>query len=371
MTINLNTVSGNNWLGVEKDTREPMVIAGPCSAESREQVLATAKALAATGKVHVMRAGIWKPRTRPNAFEGVGEVGLEWLKEAGNQTGMLVTTEVAKAQHVEACLKAGIDILWLGARTTVNPFSVQEIADALKGVDIPVMVKNPINPDLQLWIGALERLNRSGINRLAAIHRGFSPFRKNGYRNDPMWEIPIELKRLCPDLDVICDPSHICGSRERIANVSQKALDMDMSGLMIETHLDPDQALSDPQQQLTPDAFSLLIDNLTFRSPTTQNAEFVNRLEMLREMIDEVDEVLLNKLAERMAIVEQIGDYKRENDVTILQIERWEEIMRTRLLDGDNLDLNPEFLKRLLQLIHKESIRKQTDVMNQDVSGVE
>lgn len=343
---------------------KPFIISGPCSAETEEQMVATARQLAATGKVHALRAGIWKPRTRPGQYEGAGAEGLQWLMLAKQETGLPVTTEVANAAHVEACLKAGVDILWVGARTTVNPFSVQEVADALKGVDIPVMVKNPVNPDLELWIGALERLNKAGITRLAAIHRGFSSSEKGPFRNAPMWDLPIELKTRIPDLDIICDPSHIAGNRDLIALICQKALDLDMVGLMIESHINPDAAWSDAKQQVTPAALSKIIDGLVVRTPSSDNKSFKDTLSLLREQIDVLDDEIMQKLSSRMKISEKIGQYKKENNVTILQVSRWEEIIQTRISLGKAMGLNEQFTHDLLKLIHHESIQVQTRVMN-------
>lgn len=350
-----------NWL---PKAARPVIISGPCSAETEEQVIQTARELAALGRVSLLRAGIWKPRTRPNSFEGVGSVGLAWLKRAGIETGMPVTTEVANAEHVEQCLKAGIDVLWVGARTTANPFSVQEIADSLKGVDIPVMVKNPINPDLQLWIGALERLNGAGITKLGAIHRGFSTDEKSPFRNTPRWGTAIELKRLFPELPIICDPSHIAGDRELLALVAQKALDMDFDGLMIESHIRPGMALSDARQQVTPVQLEALLNGLIVRSSRSENPEFRNLLEELRQEIDVLDDELFEKLSARMAIAEKIGYYKKDHQVTILQIERWDAIIQKHGGNGAALGLDEEFVKNVLKLIHKESIRRQTRVMN-------
>jgi chorismate mutase len=344
--------------------KRPIIISGPCSAETEEQTVATAKQIAATGKVHALRAGIWKPRTRPGQYEGAGEEGLKWLIKAKQETGLPVTTEVANAAHVEACLKHGVDFLWVGARTTVNPFSVQEIADALKGVDIPVLVKNPVNPDLELWIGALERLNKAGITKLAAIHRGFSSFEKGPFRNAPMWDMAIELKTRVPELDIICDPSHISGTRELISFVSQKALDLDMAGLMIESHINPDAAWSDAKQQVTPASLSKIIDELVVRTPSTDNKTFKDTLSILREQIDHLDDEIMQKLAQRMKISEKIGQYKKENNVTILQVNRWEEIIQTRIALCRAMGLSEEFTTDLLKLIHHESIQIQTKVMN-------
>jgi chorismate mutase len=350
----------SSWMKADR----PIIISGPCSAETEEQMVATAKQIAATGKVHALRAGIWKPRTRPGQYEGAGEEGLKWLITAKKETGLPVTTEVANAAHVEACLKAGVDILWVGARTTVNPFSVQEVADALKGVDIPVMVKNPINPDVELWLGAFERLNKAGITKMAAIHRGFSSFEKGPFRNAPMWDLAIELKTRIPELDMICDPSHIAGNRDLISFVSQKALDLDMAGLMIESHINPDAAWSDAKQQVTPAVLSKIIDELVVRTQTTDNKTFKDTLSILREQIDQLDDEIMQKLSARMKISEKIGQYKKENNVTILQVNRWEEIIKTRIALCRAMGLNDEFTSDLLKLIHHESIQVQTKVMN-------
>jgi chorismate mutase len=360
MKLNLNIENTENWL----PTKTPVVISGPCSVESEEQVLQTAQAIVKSKKVSILRGGIWKPRTRPNSFEGVGEEGLKWLKQAGEAVGLPVATEVANAEHVEACLKNGIDNLWIGARTTVNPFSVQEIADALKGVDIPVFVKNPITPDINLWVGALERINAVGINKLAAIHRGFASFDKSSYRNTPMWEIPIELKLMCPEIPMICDPSHIAGDKELLSYVAQKALDLDMEGLMIESHINPLIAKSDAKQQVTPLELDTLINNLIIREKHSESEEFINKLEQLRSVIDDLDEELINKFSSRMAIIQKIGEYKHENNVTILQLERWEQILKNRSFLADKVGLSNEFIKKMLELVHQESIRVQTQVMN-------
>jgi len=344
---------------------KPIIISGPCSAETEEQMVATAKQIAATGKVHALRAGIWKPRTRPGQYEGAGDIGLQWLMTAKKETGLPVTTEVANAAHVEACLKAGVDILWVGARTTVNPFSVQEIADSLKGVDIPVMVKNPVNPDLELWIGALERLNKAGITKMAAIHRGFSSFEKGPFRNLPMWDIAIELKTRFPELDIICDPSHISGNRDLIAFISQKALDLDMAGLMIESHINPDEAWSDAKQQVTPAVLGKIISELVVRTTSSENKSFKDTLSVLREQIDHLDDEIMQKMSSRMKISEKIGQYKKDNNVTILQVNRWEEIIKSRVTLGKAMGLEEGFTRDLLRLIHHESIQVQTKVMNQ------
>ncbi|HEY1060116.1 MAG TPA: chorismate mutase [Daejeonella sp.] len=365
MKLNLKLEPLNTWV---KTKNEPLLIAGPCSAETEDQLLATAHLLAKTGKVSVLRAGIWKPRTRPGEFEGIGSIGLTWLKRAKEETGLPTAVEVANAKHVEEALAAGVDILWVGARSTVNPFTVQEIADALKGVDIPVMVKNPVNPDLQLWVGALERFNNAGITKLAAIHRGFSSFEKTAFRNEPMWELAIQLKTLCPELPIINDPSHICGNRELIQYVAQKALDLDMQGLMIESHLDPSVAWTDAKQQLTPAALSELMELLTLRKPESKDKEFTDKLADLRTSIDKIDDQIIQKIAERMQVVQKIGEFKRDNGVTILQVNRWDQIMNKRSAFAKALKLDLNFTGKLLELIHSESIRKQTEIMNDKVN---
>lgn len=340
-----------------------IIIAGPCSVETEEQVMEIALGLK-SANLTMLRGGIWKPRTRPNSFEGVGEMALPWLKAAGEAIGVPVTTEVAKADHVESALKAGVDALWIGARTTVNPFAVQEIADALKGVDIPILVKNPVNPDVDLWMGAMERISASGITSIAAIHRGFSSFGQNVYRNTPMWELPIELKVRMPELKIICDPSHICGRRDLLAAVSQKSYDLDMDGLMIETHHTPDEAWSDAAQQITPDVFIELINNLTIRNPETKELNVSQSLETLRSKIDHIDNDLIQLIASRMKAAQQIGSYKKDNNITILQLDRWKEIHDARKLLGEKLGLSDSFLEVILNAIHKESINQQNEVMN-------
>lgn len=365
MKLNLDITPLNSWLDTGK---EPLIISGPCSAETEEQVLATAKLLAATGKVSVLRAGIWKPRTRPGEFEGIGSVGLEWLKRAKEETGLPTAIEVATAKHVEEALAAGVDILWVGARSTANPFTVQEIADALKGADVPVLVKNPVNPDLSLWIGALERINRAGIKKLGAIHRGFSSFEKTSFRNEPMWDVAIQLKTVAPELPIINDPSHICGNRELIPYISQKALDLDMQGLMIESHLDPSVAWTDAKQQVTPAALAELVDRLALRKADSDNPIFDDQLALLRKDIDKLDDLIIQKIGERMQVVEKIGEFKRDNSVTILQVSRWDEIVEKRTAIASALKLDKDFTVKLLELIHNESIRKQNEIMNTKTS---
>ena len=343
------------------DTQRPIVIAGPCSAESEEQVMETAKGLADKG-IKIFRAGIWKPRTKPGGFEGIGTLGLPWLKRVKQETGMLVATEVANKDHVFEALKAGVDILWIGARTTVNPFAVQEIADALKGVDIPVLIKNPVSPDLELWIGAFQRLYNAGIRRLAAIHRGFSSDDKKIYRNLPLWHIPIELRRRMPELPIFCDPSHIGGKRELVAPLCQQAMDLSFDGLIVESHCNPDSAWSDAAQQVTPDVLDYVLSLLVIResSQTTEN------LTALRHQIDSIDEQLLTTLAKRMRISREIGMYKKEHNMPILQSPRYSEILEKRSSMGLQMDLNPDFVKEILKSIHEESVRQQMIVMNDE-----
>jgi chorismate mutase len=343
---------------------KPFVVAGPCSAESEEQVLQTARALKATGLVHLFRAGVWKPRTRPNSFEGVGELALPWLQTVKKEVGMLTATEVASAKHVELCLKHGVDVLWIGARSTVNPFTVQEIADALSGVDIPVMVKNPINADLQLWIGALERLNQKGIKKLVAIHRGFSVAEKLTFRNSPLWRIPMELKVKYPDLPLICDPSHITGDRELVESVCQKAMDLDMDGLIIETHPHPEKAWSDASQQVTPEKLVQILKALDIKSEFSPNQNFDSHLEEFRRQIDRLDNELLHILSLRSSVVEKIAHTKVENSVTALQRHRFDQLMKERLDAGKELKLDTDYVKEIFDAIHEQSIKEQTDYFN-------
>ena len=337
----------------------PVVIAGPCSAETEEQVMNTARQLASKG-IKLFRAGIWKPRTKPGGFEGIGVEGLQWLKEVKQETGMYVCTEVATAKHVLECLKAGIDVLWIGARTTANPFAMQEIADALRGVDIPVLVKNPVNPDLELWIGALERINQAGLKHLAAIHRGFSSYEKKIYRNLPMWHIPIELRRRIPNLPIICDPSHIGGKRELIAPLCQQAMDLGFDGLIVESHCNPDAAWSDASQQVTPDVLDYILNLLVIRKDT-QSTE---NLSELRKQIDECDNEIIQTLAKRMRISREIGTYKKEHDMTILQTGRYNEILEKRGSQASLCGMDTEFAKKVFEAIHEESVRQQMEIIN-------
>lgn len=350
----------NKWI---PNLKRPLVIAGPCSAETEEQVLETAKALVQIEDVRIFRSGIWKPRTRPNSFEGVGEKGLPWLKRVKEETGLLVTTEVANAHHVELALKHDIDILWIGARTTVNPFSVQEIADAIKGTNIPVMVKNPINADLSLWMGAIERLNLAGINKIVAIHRGFSTANKSEYRNAPLWRIPIELKRQLPDLPIICDPSHITGARDRVALVCQKAMDVDMNGVMVETHPTPEKAWSDAAQQVTPHMLSEIITSLKLKTEFSTDRGFEQELGELREQIDRIDSEILESLKMRFNIVERIGNLKMKNKVTALQVNRMDKMYKRIASLSEKIGLRSQFAEELYNVVHEESVKLQTEMM--------
>jgi chorismate mutase len=342
------------------EAKRPLVISGPCSAETEEQVMETARQIASKG-INIFRAGIWKPRTKPGGFEGVGSEGLPWLKRVKEETGMYVSTEVATQKHVYEALKYGIDVLWIGARTTANPFAVQEIADALAGTDIPVLVKNPVNPDLELWIGAIERLFNAGIRKLGVIHRGFSSYDKKLYRNLPQWHIPIELRRRLPELPMICDPSHIGGKRELIAPISQQAMDLNFDGLIIESHCCPDCAWSDKEQQITPDVLDYVLNLLVIRD-TNQTTE---NLVELRKQIDELDEQLLETLSKRMRISQEIGTYKKEHNIQILQTSRYDEILGKRITMAEQLGLSGEFMKTMLEAIHEESVRVQLKIVNQ------
>ena len=345
--------------------KKPLIIAGPCSAESKEQVLATAKALAATGKVDVLRAGVWKPRTKPNTFEGVGAEALPWLVEARKQTGLPLAIEVANTNHVENALKHDIDILWIGARTTSNPFSMQEVAEALRGTEKMVFVKNPTSSDLELWCGGVERLQACGVKNLGLIHRGFSGYGTGDLRNAPMWHLALEMRRRMPGMPIICDPSHICGSRAYIKDISQQAADLDYDGFMIESHIDPDKALSDAKQQLKPEDFSKLIESIKWRAGESSSQSYQTMLMALREQIDSLDGEILQLLAERMSVAENIGRIKRDNDVRILQSLRWESIAERTLARSASLGLSIEFLQTLLDAIHVESINHQNKVMKE------
>lgn len=346
-------------LNLPSDNERPLVIAGPCSAESEAQVMETARQLAAKG-CHNFRAGVWKPRTKPGGFEGKGEEALPWLQRVKKETGMLVSTEVAKPEHVELCLKYGIDILWVGARTAANPFAMQDLADALKGVDVPVFVKNPVNPDLELWIGAMERINQAGIKRMAAIHRGFSSFDKKIYRNLPMWQIPMELHRRIPTLPIICDPSHIGGRRELIAPLCQQAMDLGFDGLLVESHCSPDEAWSDAKQQVTPEVLDYILSLLIVRDEhvTTEG------ITLLRKQVDELDNELMNLLSKRMRVCREIGQYKKEHNMTVFQANRYSEILDKRGAQGALLGMSPEFIAQVFEHVHEESVRQQVEIIN-------
>ncbi|MBQ9640101.1 MAG: bifunctional 3-deoxy-7-phosphoheptulonate synthase/chorismate mutase type II [Bacteroidaceae bacterium] len=346
-------------LHLPSDNERPIVIAGPCSAETEEQVMTTARQLAEKG-CHMFRAGVWKPRTKPGGFEGNGEKALPWMKQVKEETGMLTATEVATPEHVELALKYGIDILWVGARTTANPFAVQALADAMKGIENPVFVKNPVNPDLELWIGALERINGAGIKRLAGIHRGFSSYDKKIYRNLPMWQIPIELHRRIPSLPIICDPSHISGRRDLIAPLCQQAMDLGMDGLIVESHCNPDEAWSDASQQVTPDILDYILSILVIRDEvqTTEN------IKALRKQIDEIDNQLIDILAKRMRISREIGQYKKEHGMTVVQTSRYNEILEKRGAQGALLGIGQECVKKIFEQIHEESVNQQIEIIN-------
>jgi len=363
MTVKLEINPIKEWL---PHIDNPLLISGPCSLESEEQALETARLLAKDPRVFVYRGGVWKPRTRPGTFEGVGSIGLKWLQMVKKETGLPVGTEVANAQHTEEALNAGLDVLWIGARSTASPFVVQEIADVVQGTNTVVMVKNPVNPDVQLWMGAIERIYQAGIKNIVAIHRGFTPFRDTKYRNYPNWKTVFELRRLLPTVPIICDPSHIAGKREYLFEIAQKAFDMGMDGLMLESHRDPSCALSDAAQQLTPADLGKLLDKLVIRHETANNPEFENQLDVLRNRIDALDSELLEILASRVEIVKEIGAYKKTNNVTALQVNRWTQLMENRVNIGRKLDINETFVKILFQLIHEDSVRMQTEIMDQE-----
>jgi chorismate mutase len=344
--------------------KRPLIISGPCSAETEEQVLQTAQQLAATGKVDMLRAGIWKPRTRPGSFEGIGTKGLPWLQQARKLTGLPVAVEVATPKQVEDALHFDVDVLWIGARTTVNPFSVQDLADSLRGVDVPVLIKNPINADLELWTGAVERVAKAGVKQIGLIHRGFAAYGNTEYRNAPMWHLVIEMKRRNPEMMIINDPSHICGRRDILRDVAQKAIDLDFDGLMIESHIDPDNAWSDAKQQVTPERLAAMLGEIIWRKEDVPNESFHAALDKLREQINHVDDELILLLGQRMKIAEQIGTYKKNNEVTILQTNRWNDILDRAYQKADKLNLSREFITKYLDAVHMESINRQTKIMN-------
>ncbi len=357
-----NNVNLKKWLENLK-LNHPLVIAGPCSAETEDQVLKIAHELK-NSDVSIFRAGIWKPRTRPGMFEGVGSIGLKWLKKVKDQTGLLTATEVANANHVKLALEYNIDVLWVGARSTVSPFIIQEIADALKNTKKIVLVKNPVNPDLSLWLGGIERLYSSNIKNLGVIHRGFSTYEKTKYRNNPEWQLPIELQNRYPDLPLICDPSHICGRRDTLKSVSQTALDLNFDGLMIETHIDPDGAWSDAAQQIKPEILIKMMSDLKMRKITTDEIDFKNSLNTLRTQIDVIDQGLLDTLGKRMKVAIEIGNLKKKKNVAVLQTKRWNEILGKMILDGEEKGLSEEFILRMFKAIHQESINHQNKVIN-------
>jgi len=348
----------------QKWTKRPLIISGPCSAETEEQVVETVQRLAATGKVDMVRAGIWKPRTRPGSFEGIGMKGLPWLLRAKKLTGLPTMVEVATGKQVGDALNFEVDVLWIGARTTVNPFSVQEVADALRGVDVPVLIKNPINPDLELWTGAVERVAKSGVKQIGLIHRGFSSYGNTEYRNAPMWHLAIEMKRRYPELLFINDPSHICGRRDILHDVAQKAIDLDYDGLMIEAHIDPDNAWSDAKQQVTPEKLAELLDSIIWRREDINSEEYHAALEKLRQQINHLDDELMQILGQRMKIAEKIGEYKKNNNITILQTNRWNEILQRAFQKGEALGLSKEFITKYFDAMHMESINHQNKIMN-------
>ncbi len=351
--------------GIEKVwAKRPLIISGPCSAETETQVIETATRLAKTGKVDALRAGIWKPRTRPGSFEGIGTKGLPWLQQARKVTGLPLAVEVATGQQVEDALHFDIDILWIGARTTVNPFSVQEVADALRGANVPVLIKNPINPDLELWTGAVERVAKAGIKNIGLIHRGFSSYGNTEYRNAPMWHLAIEMKRRNPEMMIINDPSHICGRRDILMDVAQKAIDLDFDGLMIESHIDPDNAWSDAKQQVTPEKLAEMLDLIVWRKEDINSEAYHQALEKLRQQINHLDDELLQLLGQRMKIADKIGEFKKNNDITILQTNRWNEILEKAYKKGDNLGLTREFITKYFDAVHMESINHQNKIMN-------
>src|SRR5215211_2280716 len=356
--------TANAELVNQKWNKRPLIISGPCSAETEEQVLQTAARLANTGKIDALRAGIWKPRTRPGSFEGIGTKGLAWLQQAKKLTGLPLTVEVATGKQVEDALHFDIDVLWIGARTTVNPFSVQEVADALRGVTIPVLIKNPINPDLELWIGAVERVAKVGIKDIGLIHRGFSSYGNTEYRNAPMWHLAIEMKRRNPELLMINDPSHICGRRDILLEVAQKAIDLDYDGLMIESHIDPEKAWSDAKQQVTPEILAEMLDTIVWRREDVPSAEYHAALEKLRNQINHLDDELMQILSQRMKVAEKIGQYKKDNNITILQTNRWNEILERAYIKGEKLGLSKEFITKYFDAVHLESINHQTKVLN-------
>jgi len=364
-TLTMQTIESNMKEKVQEAWgKKPLIISGPCSAETEDQLVATAQRLAATGKVDMLRAGIWKPRTKPGMFEGIGAKGLPWLQKAKTLTGLPTTVEVATGKQVEDALTFDVDVLWIGARTTVNPFSVQEVADALRGVDIPVLIKNPINPDLELWSGAAERVARAGVKQIGLIHRGFSSYGNSEYRNAPMWHLAIEMKRRNPDMIIINDPSHICGRRDILLETAQKAIDLDFDGLMIESHIDPDNAWSDAKQQVTPERLAEMLNSIIWRKEDVASEEYHAALEKLRQQINHLDDELMQILGQRMKIAEGIGQYKKDNNITILQTNRWNAILDRAFKEGERKGLSKEFITKYFDAVHMESINHQKKILD-------
>jgi chorismate mutase len=362
---NMQTAEQTNKETVQQAwNKRPLIISGPCSAETEAQVIETAQRLAATGKIDMLRAGIWKPRTKPGGFEGIGAKGLPWLQQAKKLTGLPTTVEVATGKQVQDALTFDVDVLWIGARTTVNPFSVQEVADALRGADVPVLIKNPINPDLELWTGAVERVARAGIKQIGLIHRGFSSYGNTDYRNAPMWHLAIEMKRRNPGMPIINDPSHICGRRDILLDVSQRAIDLDFDGLMIESHIDPDNAWSDAKQQVTPERLKEMLEAIIWRKEDVNSDEYHAALEKLRQQINHLDDELMQLLSQRMKIADKIGQYKKDNNITILQTNRWNEILERAAAKGEKIGLSKEFIVKYFDAVHMESINHQKKVLD-------
>lgn len=361
---NIATTTLAESIATQAWNKRPLIISGPCSAETEEQLLATAQRLASTGKIDMLRAGIWKPRTRPGQFEGIGVKGLPWLLQAKKITGLPTAVEVATGKQVEDALNFDVDVLWVGARTTVNPFSVQEVADALRGVNVPVLIKNPINPDLELWTGAVERIAKAGIKEIGLIHRGFSSYGNTEYRNAPMWHLAIEMKRRNPDMMLICDPSHISGRRDILLDVSQKSIDLDYDGLMIESHIDPDNAWSDAKQQITPEILAELLGKIVWRKEDIDNEDLHTAMEKMRQQINHLDDELMQILGQRMKVADKIGQYKKDNGITILQTNRWNAILERAYTKGEQLGLSKEFITKYFDAVHMESINHQNKIMN-------
>lgn len=348
-----------------KEKHKPIIIAGPCSAESKEQVFQTAKQIARSISIDYFRAGVWKPRTRPGSFEGKGIEALQWLQDIKTEFNLPVCIEVIQPKHIELALKHNIDAVWIGARTTTNPYSINEIAQALQNIQIPVMIKNPMHPEINLWMGAIERIKNSGIQKIIAIHRGFYYYGNDKYRNKPLWQVPLELKTIFPDIPIICDPSHIAGKREYIFEIAQKAMNIGLNGLMIETHSNPSLALSDKDQQITPDELKKLLDKIKFLNNNSSDPVFENTLQNLRQIIDEIDEDILTLLSKRFDVVKQIAYYKKNQNVTAFQLSRWKDILTSRKKLAKELQINDNFVHHFLSLLHEESINIQNKILNE------